>query len=498
MDCRMPKLERIQKMAQQWIADELETADLGDKRLNERFQTILEAFSDRPNASIPAACGGRNELEAAYRFCDHENVSPEKILQPHFDATIKRCQAQKIILCPQDTTELDFSRPHQQVHGAGPLDGSSRRGAFAHLNETFTVDGTPLGAIGVKIWARKESDESQPKLTPKQKEARRAALPIEEKESFRWLEGIRDSQKLAEKCPGTTVVSLSDSEGDIYDLFVEPRKSDNFHWIIRACLIRPVLDDGVKVGMIRDMLVLQPVLFTNGITVRARKQLISCEKSPRRTTRVGRTANVEVRACGITIKAPARSKYAIRSVTMNAVLVMEPNPPAGEPAIEWILLTTLPISTLDEVRLVIQYYTVRWMIEIYFRTLKSGCRIEERRFETLARMLACTAVYMIVAWRTLYVCRLGRSCPEMESDMVFDASEWQSVWMVLHRGEALPTKSPPLTEMVKFIAQLGGYVEHGSHPGPPGVETVWKGLQRMRDLAWSWETFGPGAVPADR
>jgi hypothetical protein len=147
---------------------------------------------------------------------------------------------------------------------------------------------------------------------------------------------------------------------------------------------------------------------------------------------------------------------------------------------------------------VIRYYTVRWMIEIYFRTLKSGCRIEERRFETLPRMLACTAIYMIVAWRTLYVCRVGRSCPEVDCEMIFDPAEWQSVWSVTHRGEPLPSKPPPLSMMVRLIASLGGYVDRPNRLDPPGVETVWKGLQRMRDLAWGWETFGPGAQPVKK
>ena len=134
-------------MSQTWCQEELETADLGDQRLNERFGQILESLSLRPTASIPAALGGRTELEAAYRFCDNDKVTPEKILKPHFHATTKRCRPQKVVLCAQDTSELDFSRPQQQVVGAGPLDAGSRRGAFLHLNEAFTDDGTPLGRL---------------------------------------------------------------------------------------------------------------------------------------------------------------------------------------------------------------------------------------------------------------------------------------------------------------------------------------------------------------
>jgi hypothetical protein len=364
-------------------------------------------------------------------------------------------------------------------------------GAFLHLNEAFTEDGTPLGAIGAKLWSRPEHDPERPKPTKAEKQKRKRALLIEQKESIRWLEGFRDTQKLAEHCPDTLCVSLCDSEGDMYDLFVEPRTTDNFHWIIRACKDRNTLDaQGDTAGKIRDTLLQQPVLATNEITVRRREQKISCETRSRKKSRVGRQAMVEIRACSVTIKAPENRKFNIASITLNAVLVHEPNPPAGEEPIEWILLTTLPISTLDEVCTIIRYYTVRWMIEIYFRTLKSGCRIEDRRFETLDRMLACTAIYLIVAWRTLFVCRLSRSCPDMPCDLIFDSSEWQSVWSVSHRGKPSPAVVPSLSAMVRLIASLGGYVSRGSNASLPGVETVWKGLQRMQDLAWGWDTDG--------
>jgi hypothetical protein len=202
-------------MVQEWCREELETADFGDQRLNERVVQVLGSLADRPTASIPAALGGRTELEAAYRFFDNEKVTSQKILQPHFHTTAKRCMQQKIVLCAQDPSELDFTRPHQQVVGAGPLYVSSHRGAFLHLNEAFTEDGTPLGSIDAKIWARIESDSEQPRLSKAARERKRRATPIEKKESIRWLEGIRAVQKLAMDCPDTLCVRLSDSEGDM-------------------------------------------------------------------------------------------------------------------------------------------------------------------------------------------------------------------------------------------------------------------------------------------
>ena len=230
-------------MSAAWIAEETATAKFEDKRLNDRFAAILTAFGDRPNASIPAALNGRSELEACYRFFDNDNVTPERILQCHYDATRKRCESQKVVLCAQDTTELDFTRPKQQVVGAGPLNVPSRRGAYLHLNEAFTENGTPLGAIDSKMWTREDVDEAQPKPTAKEKRKERKALPMEEKESYRWLEGVRATQELAKQCPETLCVSLGDSESDIYELFAEERTAENFHFIIRACHDRVVTDE---------------------------------------------------------------------------------------------------------------------------------------------------------------------------------------------------------------------------------------------------------------
>ena len=132
------------------------------------------------------------------------------------------------------------------------------------------------------------------------------------------------------------------------------------------------------------------------------------------------------------------------------------------------------------------------MIEVLFRTLKSGCRVEERRFEELERLLPCLAVYLITAWRTLLVCRLGRSCPDISCEAVFEPCEWKSVWIAV-KGTPPPQEAPRLGELVCLVAQLGGYVHRPKRSDPPGPQTLWLGMQRMRDLAWAWDLFGPGA-----
>ena len=178
-------------------------------------------------------------------------------------------------------------------------------------------------------------------------------------------------------------------------------------------------------------------------------------------------------------------------MTVNVVLVREIAPPPGEDPIEWILLTSLPIATAEEVATVIQYYCVRWMMEILFRTLKSGCRVEERRFETMDRLFLCVAVYLIVSWRTLFVCRMGRSLPDVSCEIIFEPAEWKSAWRVVRRSPP-PVHPPKLSEMVRMVAQLGGYVNR-SRKDEPGPQTVWLGLQRLHDITLCWQVFGPEA-----
>lgn len=472
-----------------WAREEMATADLQDKRLNKRLTRLLSDLSERPVASIPAACGGHAETVAAYRLFDNDKVTHERVLQPHIDATRQRMAVEKVVLLVQDTTEVDVTRPVQQVIGAGPMDSVSRRGAYLHLMEAFTPDGTPLGAVWAKIWTREDEYFSQPQ---KEKRKRRKALPIEAKESFRWLEGLRQVRELSQQLPQVQCVCVGDSEADIYHLFAEPRGEQSVHWLIRACQERRVENSGESEEVIRDCVMASPVLFTKEISVRGRRAKTSCETRTRRESRESRTAEVEVRAARVTLRPPAGSDRSLPPVSIHVVVVREPHPPEGEEAVEWILLTTLPIDTVEEVRQIIQYYCVRWMVEVLFRTLKSGCRVEERRFEQIDRLIACVAVYLIVAWRTLLVCRLGRSCPDMSCEAIFEPSEWKSVWMVIHR-KAPPRKPPKLAEMSRLVGQLGGYVNRPNRPDPPGPQTIWLGLQRMRDLAWAWNIFGPGA-----
>jgi len=484
-------------MLASWALDEMKSVDLSDKRLDKRVVQVLTALGNRPTASIPSACGGHAETTAAYRFFDNKRVIHQAVLQPHYDRTKQRIAENPVVLMVEDTTEVDLTRPEVQVVGAGPMDGSSRRGAFLHLMEAFTPDGTPLGAVYADMWTRPDDGVL---LSQDDKQKQRKVTPIEDKESYRWLEGLRQARAVAEEVPTTTCVCVADSEADIYEVLAEPRGTQRpTEWLIRACYDRSlegVDEERGQTAHLRAAVAADAVLFTQRITVRGRTPKTDCETRGRRQPRTDRNAEVEVRASTVTLKPPRRPDRRLVPVTVNVVLVRELNPPKGDEPVEWMLVTTLPIKTADNVRTIIQYYTVRWLIEVLFRVLKSGCRVEERRFEHIDRLLPCLAIYVIVAWRTLMVCRMGRSCADVDCEVIFEPEEWKAVYMVVERKS--PPKQPPrLEEMIRLIGQLGGWVNRPNRKDLPGVQTIWLGLQRTHDLASAWLTFGPGAAPAN-
>jgi Transposase Tn5 dimerisation domain/Transposase DNA-binding/Transposase DDE domain len=472
-----------------WVMEELKSVSLNDKRLDARLCEILSAFAGQPSASIPASVGGgRAEVEATYRFFENEKPTFEDILKPHIEATRDRMAAQPIVVMAQDSSELDFTRPRAQVKGAGLLDGNSRYGAILHAMHVFTPDGTPLGTIHGESRVREETI-SNSSLS----RSERASIPIEEKESYRWLETFRVAREEAKNCPSTRVICVADSEADIYELLAEASSAQQeIDWIVRACQDRALAKDVENPGRnghLRERVLKEPVLFTQSIHVRGRTAKVSCETRGRRQPRESREAEVEVRAATVTLRAPWRADRKLSDVTINVVLVTEKDPPQGDVPVEWLLLTNLPIGDAEQVRQVIQFYCQRWMIEVYFRVLKAGCRVEKRLFEYIDRLLPCIAVYMIVAWRTLYVCRLGRSCPDVSCEAVFEPAEWKSVWKVVKREDP-PSTPPRLDVMVRLVAQLGGYINR-KRKDPPGPQTLWIGMQRMRDFAVCWELFGP-------
>jgi hypothetical protein len=484
---------------QPWIDEELRTADLNHQRREKRFALVLDRLSRKPSLKFNAACRGKAEVKAAYTFVNNPAVTPQAVLAPHHDATTKRIGQHRVVLVAQDTTEIDVTRKRERMKGAGPLNEPNRLGFHLHNLLAMTPAKIPLGVVWAHTWARDPQQFGQP--------SQRKHKPIEQKETFRWLEGYRQACSVATACPDTQVVCLGDSENDIYECLFEGRRpvaagQRKADWIIRACHERALVsarpdarptppaqaEQGAdaQTAYLFAEVARRPVLKRLTLEVSQREPKSEGQRQrKRRQPRAARRAVVTVQAAKVTLRGVYRPGGQQPDVTVNAVLLREENPPEGEPAIEWLLLTNLPIRTVKQVLRVVEYYCCRWQIEIYYRVVKSGCKVEKAQFETAEAFLPYLALCLIVAWRVMYVMMLGRNCPEVPADRVLEEEEWQAVYAVV-KGETPPKEAPPLAEVVKQIAALGGWQGRPSD-GPPGPKALWVGMQRMTDLALGWQ-----------
>ncbi|MCE9546862.1 MAG: IS4 family transposase [Planctomycetia bacterium] len=453
------------------ISTELEGIDLGDQRLNERSMVILENLAADSATSINAAHNGWAETQAAYRFFNNRNVTPEKILQPHRLATERRIDEESVALLVQDTTELDFTA--HPPRDAGLLDDEQRFGFYDHSHLAFTTTGISLGVVAVDYFSRTAESLGKAK--------ERASLPIEEKESFRWLRGYRLACELQAAHPATQIVSVADCECDIYDIFVDAQQQATpADFVIRARLDRRTPEPDPEAGPHAYRRVLDDVAASKLLATR----VIELPQTPHRAAR---TATLEIRALEARIK-PPHARGRLPEVVCNLILVEEVGGPEDGTDVSWLLLTSLPIDTIAAVLLAIDYYMRRWGIEVFFRVYKTGCRVEDVRLETNARLLNCLTMYKIVAWRVMHVTFLGRECPDLPCDAVFAEPEWKSVWKVVS-DEPLPETAPPLKVFIPLLAQLGGHNGRKSDR-PPGAQAIWIGIRRMTDFALAWLRFG--------
>jgi hypothetical protein len=277
-------------------------------------------------------------------------------------------------------------------------------------------------------------------------------------------------------------VNVADREGDIYDMFLEAEQHPTpAHFIIRAKQARCTLDRDLDAGPAVYRKVRDEVSRSELRTMRT----IELSQTPKREVR---QAELEIRAIEVVVK-PPHARSSLPSVTYNVVLVEEINGPGDGTDVSWLLSTSLPIDSVQDILRIIDYYTARWAIEVYFRVLKTGCRVEEIQLETMHRFKNCLAFYRIIAWRVMYLTHLNRECPSLPCDAVFDDCEWMSVWKVTTKEE-IPDTPPSLSEFMRLLTRLGGYNNRPSEP-PPGPQTVWVGVRRMCDFATAWIAFGP-------
>ena len=421
--------------------------ELGDARRTRRLIKLVEDLSARPTGSIPVASGGWAESKAAYRLLDNEALDWREILEVHTRRTGERMRDHRVVLCIQDTTELDFTR-QPGIAGLGRLSYDAQHGLYVHPTLVVTPEGLALGVIDAWMWARGPKDQPQVK------------------ESTRWVEGYEIVADLAEQTPDTRLVYVADREGDVRALMdAAARRGTPADWLVRAKHDRKITA-GEKVW---DRLVRSEALGEVEFTLPA---------APDRPARVVRQTLYQE-----AVTLPARK--GTPPVTVTAILAREEHPPAGQTAIAWRLLTNRGAETLEAVVELIDWYRRRWLVEIFFRILKSGCRVEALQLGTLERLERALVIYLIIAWRILHLVTWGRDCPNLPCDRVFDAEEWQAAWIVARRCKP-PTAPPSLGEMVRLIAGFGGFLGRKSD-GYPGPKAIWEGMQKVRAFAIALE-----------
>jgi len=440
-----------------WIETEFGATDLGDARRTQRLLTLMGQVAARPGASLPEACGSRGQLKAAYRFLANEAIEPAALWASHIAATYARAAGVPVVLAVQDTTELDWG-PQSATAGLGPLGAPSHQGLLVHTTLAFTPERVPLGVVAQAVWARDPG-------TVGQRETRRQR-PIAEKESYKWLESLQAVGEARQACPQTHWVSVGDREADVYDLLVAERPA-GVDLLVRAAWDRRVEHPEQYLWATVSA---RPVAATLTVHV------------PRHGGQAPRQATLSLRFGPVTLRPPRhRRADKLPAVTVWAVYVVEEHPPVGGEPLEWLLLATEALPTVETAVERVEWYGVRFGIEVWHKVLKSGCRIEARQLESADRLQRCLPLYSVLAWRILYATLLSRTLPEVPCTVLLALEEWQALYCAMHHTPTPPPTPPTLRQAVRWIARLGGFLERRGD-GEPGVTVLWKGFQHLADL----------------
>lgn len=446
---------------EKWASLELQHVQLGDSRRKKRLVKIVEDLASQPGESVPQASGNVAATTAVYDFWNSRYFHPQDIRIAHRVSTIETIKQHNTVLAIQDTTDLDFTA-HPATIGLGPTDHSSLVGLKVHSTFVTSTQGVPLGVIDQQVWAREKETIGIAK--------QRRQRETKDKESQRWLDAATVTQQVIPQ--DIQVVTITDREGDIYDLFAMPR-TENSDFLIRATHNRRV--DHETKYLHQAIHSMQPC---GTIT-------IELQRHPERETR---KATLTLRFITLEIQVPLHhlKRSELKPIGLQVVLAEEENPPQGVTPISWLLLTTIEVAGFDDAVRCVRWYTYRWLIERYHYTLKSGCGIEKLQLETARRIEMALATYSIVAWRLLCLTYEARMNPNQSCEIVLQSDEWQSVCATIDRTPHPPQTPPSLREAVRMIATLGGFLGRIGD-GEPGVKTIWRGMRRLHDIATTTE-----------
>ena len=436
-------------------------AKFGDKRLNLRFEKVLNTLSNQLECSIPQAFKQWGQTKAMYRFLSNKKVRGETIIEAQFNNWAEnQLSEHSIILAIHDTTELDLTGKRSEEH-LGCLAYEKQRGFFLHNTLMCNEEGTPESVFYQYYWGRNPDTLSM-------KQARKHLI-IEQKESVRWIDGIKRVQKYFKEFPKTTVINICDREGDIYEL-IEMEKPDNNHYIIRSCNNRRVKDEGEKLW---EQVKKKPVQGSYTIEVNDRNKLQK------------RIAKIEVRWLENIILSPPyrKNQKSLRPTAVNMIYVEEINPPDGVPPINWKLLTSLEVKSLNTAFTVITYYTYRWRIETFHYILKQGCKVEQLQLEQEHNLKNAISLYSLIACKLLTMMYLSREKPQASINTVgFSIKQYSLLCTYLERRYNIrlnqqQERSPTIDHFVELVGILGGYLKHNKPY--PGIKVLWRGMKEL-------------------
>lgn len=439
-----------------WVNNEIRCGQIKDKRLEKRFSLILESLSENPQESIPAACQGWSETQAVYRFLDNDKVGLTEILEGHKAATIERIRQHACVLLAQDTTFLNYDQ--KEAIGLGTMKRTLSEQYLLHPTVAFTPGRINLGVLDAKFWQRPEEPVAQ----------LRQKKPIEEKESYRWLESYAVACDVQRQCPETLIVSIADREGDIGEWFLNAQNrplEEKAEFIVRAKCNRRTEKGVEEYSYLWDELSEVPVLGKLKIN------------TPRAGNKPSRQATLALHAKEVEFV--GKQGKAQASVTVTAVYAQEIKPPKGETPISWMLLTSLPVTDYRGAETIVGWYRCRWEIELYFRVIKQGCQIEKLRLENDTRLLNAIGIYLIVGWRIHCITMQSRSFPDIPCDVLFSEQEWKTIYLM--KTKKKPPRTPPdLRSVTRMLAQLGGFLARKGD-GEPGIKNIWRGYRTLKN-----------------
>jgi hypothetical protein len=456
-----------------WLDGELAECDFTDRRLEKRFRVLVEKLSEGIGETIPMACQDWAATKAAYRFFSNERVSEQEILSGHFQATQARFRATtETILVLHDTTEFSFKRDKPELIGNTTMVPHRKQkdsrpalytvcGILMHSSLAVTLEGLPLGIAAIKFWNRKEfkgTNALKKKINP-------TRVPIEEKESIRWLDNLRQSTALLGE--PARCVHIGDRESDIYELFCAAHEAKT-HFLVRTCVDR-LADDGSTT--ISEEMEAVPLKGLHRIEVRDKYGNPS-------------EATLEIRYARLRVLPPIGKQKRYPELTLTVLYAQERGVPRHREPIDWKLLTDLPVNSKADAIEKLQWYASRWKIETFHKILKSGCKAEESKLRTAERLVNLIAVFCILSWRIFWMTMLNRSTTTLSPQAVFSETERLLLdHLVPNRSTNKPNT---LSAYILKVARLGGYLARSNDP-PPGNTVMWRGLSRLTDIALGFE-----------